>query len=164
MLENLKIRATNSGDLEDIYEIMSCPGVVRNTMQLPYVSIDERRKWLEGLGPDDHMLVAELDGKVIGNMGLHCRRGRLAHMGHIGMSVHDDYQGQGIGTALMEAVVDMADNWLNLKRLELDVYIDNEPGVRLYKKFGFEIEGTRKSLAFRDGEFVDAYSMARLKE
>ena len=119
MIENLKIRATNSIDLEDIYKIMSCPGVVRNTMQLPYVSIDERRKWLEGLGPDDHMLVAELDGNVIGNIGLHCRRGRLAHVGHIGMSVHDDFQGQGIGTALMEAVVDMADNWLNLKRLEL---------------------------------------------
>jgi L-amino acid N-acyltransferase YncA len=36
-------------------------------------------------------------------------------------------------------------------------------GIALYKKFGFEVEGTHRRLAFRDGEYVDAYSMARLK-
>jgi L-phenylalanine/L-methionine N-acetyltransferase len=39
----------------------------------------------------------------------------------------------------------------------------NAIGIALYKKFGFEVEGTHRRLAFRDGEYVDAYSMARLK-
>jgi putative acetyltransferase len=80
------------------------------------------------------------------------------------MSVHDDFQGQGIGTELMTAMVDLAENWLNIRRIELQVYTDNEPGIALYKKFGFEIEGTHRNHAFREGEYVDSYTMARLRE
>ena len=57
----------------------------------------------------------------------------------------------------------LADRWLNLSRLELHVYIDNEPALRLYKKLGFEIEGTHKKYAFRDGAYVDSHSMARVR-
>jgi putative acetyltransferase len=48
--------------------------------------------------------------------------------------------------------------------LALTVFVDNEAGVRLYKKFGFEIEGTMRQDVFRDGRFVDVYLMARIKE
>jgi len=79
------------------------------------------------------------------------------------MAVRDDWQGKGAGTALMKAALDQADNWLNLERLELDVYCDNEAGVRLYRKFGFEIEGTLRRFAFRGGVYVDSFVMARLR-
>ena len=162
-MEGVKVRAARADDYQDIHELMSCPGVVRNTLQLPYVSIDKRRQRLEEPAPGQHLLVAEVNGKVVGNTGLGCRSDRLAHVGHLGMSVHDDYQDQGIGTALMEAALDLADNWLNLKRVELDVYVDNARAIHLYEKFGFVVEGTRKALAFCDGEYVDAYAMARLR-
>ena len=79
------------------------------------------------------------------------------------MAVRDDWQGKGVGTALVQAAVDLADRWLNLRRLELQVYTDNDAGIRLYKKFGFVIEGTHVDFAFRDGAYVDAYAMARLR-
>lgn len=79
------------------------------------------------------------------------------------MMVRDDWQGKGIGTALMQAVVDLADKWLNLVRLELDVFIDNEPAIKLYKEIGFQIEGTRIAEAFRDGKYVDTFAMARVR-
>ncbi len=79
------------------------------------------------------------------------------------MAVHDKCQGQGIGTALMEAAIELADKWLNLVRLELTVYTDNEPAIKLYQKFGFKIEGTLERYAFREGNYVNAYSMARIK-
>ena len=88
---------------------------------------------------------------------------RRRHVGEIHMAVRDDWHGKGVGTALMEAALDLADNWLNLMRLELTVYADNEAGIALYKKFGFEIEGTHRLYAFRNGEYVDAYSMARIR-
>jgi len=44
------------------------------------------------------------------------------------------------------------------------VYTDNEPALKLYLKFGFTIEGTAINFAFRDGQFVDTYLMARLRE
>ena len=158
------IRAVRTEDCQDLYEMLSCPGVVRNTLQLPYVSLDKREEWLSNLTPDDYMLVAEVDGKVVGNIDITRRKNRLAHVANLGMAVHDDYQDRGIGTALMQAILDMTDNWLNVKRVELDVYTDNLRAVHLYKKFGFEIEGVRRSLAFREGEYVDAYHMARLRD
>ena len=72
--------------------------------------------------------------------------------------------GQGAGSALMQAAVDMANKWLNITRLELEAYTDNEPALKLYRKFGFVIEGTLVQFAFRDGSYVDAYTMARVRE
>ncbi|HZM22240.1 MAG TPA: GNAT family N-acetyltransferase, partial [Anaerolineales bacterium] len=74
------------------------------------------------------------------------------------------WQGKGAGTALMEAMVDLAERWLNLTRIELEVYTDNEPAIRLYKKFGFVIEGTYVNFAYRDGHYADAHFMARLRK
>jgi putative acetyltransferase len=53
----------------------------------------------------------------------------MRHVGSIGMAVRDDWQGKGVGTALMEAALDLADNWLNLTRIELRVYTDNAAGT-----------------------------------
>ena len=80
------------------------------------------------------------------------------------MSVHDDWQGQGVGTALMEAAIELADRWLGLSRLELTVFADNEAAIHLYRKFGFDVEGTHRRYAFRDGGFADAHFMARIRE
>ena len=104
-----------------------------------------------------------MDGEVVGELSLWTHDNpRLKHAGSIGMAVRDDRRGEGIGTALMRAALDLADNWLNLTRIELHVYTDNEAGIALYRKFGFEIEGTHRRFAFRGGGYADAYSMARI--
>ena len=64
----------------------------------------------------------------------------------------------------LQAAIDLADKWLNLMRLEIEVYTDNAPAIRLYEKFGFAIEGTLVDFAFRDGQYVDTYTMARLRK
>jgi putative acetyltransferase len=80
------------------------------------------------------------------------------------MGVDQAFQGRGVGTALLAALIDLADNWYNLRRMELEVFTDNEPAVRLYQRFGFVIEGTHRAYAWRDGDWADAYSMARLRD
>ena len=161
MREDVTIRAVRADDCDDLYEMLACPGVVRNTLQLPYVSLDQREKWLSNLTDNDYMLVAEVDGRVVGNIDITRRKNRLAHVAGLGMAVHDDYQDRGIGTALMEAALDMADNWLNIKRVELDVYTDNLRAVHLYEKFGFEIGARRRGKlrpAMSEGASVDGSS------
>jgi putative acetyltransferase len=114
---------------------------------------------------EDHHLVASVEGEVVGSLNLrtHPTVWRRRHVGEIGMAVRDDWQGKGVGTALLRSALDLADNWLNLTRIELIVYTDNAAGIALYEKFGFEIEGTHRQFAFRSGEYTDAYSMARLR-
>src|SRR5438045_4617415 len=110
-----------------------------------------------------HVFVAEIQGKVAGIINLHVGTGRESHVGDIAMAVHDKHQGQGIGKMLMLTVLDLADNWLNLVRLEMDVYTDNERAMRLYKNFDFEIEGRKRLDAFRGGSYIDSYILARLR-
>ncbi len=161
---NISLRKAEPSDAEAIWKCYTAPQVVRNTLQLPYRSLESVRELLAKSGEGDHVLVAVVDGEIIGVIGLHTSsRPRVNHRGEIGMMVRDDWQGKGVGSAMMRAVVDLADKWLNLTRIELTVFTDNEPAIALYRKFGFEIEGTLRKYAFRDGEFVDAYAMARIR-
>lgn len=160
----IAVRAREARDLEAIAAIMACPGVVRGTLQLPLRSIDERRQGFERQPAGVHSLVAELDGQVVGTLGLVAEsRPRRQHCGSIGMAVHDDFAGRGVGGAFLAAALELADRWLALRRIQLEVFTDNAPAIGLYEKFGFAIEGTLRDYAFRDGEYVDAYAMARLR-
>jgi putative acetyltransferase len=157
------IRRTEPGDYVAIQRVFAGPRVIWGTLQLPFPSAENWRKRLE---PSEHIysLVACVENEVIGSLGLHTfPNPRRRHIGQIGMAVRDDWQGKGAGTALMQAAVDLADKWLNLTRLELEVYTDNESAIRLYKKFGFVVEGTLVRSTFRNGEYVDSYAMARLR-
>jgi L-phenylalanine/L-methionine N-acetyltransferase len=161
----IRIRRATVDDAPAIQRIFDTPRAVWGTLQIPYTSVEMRRKRLTDTPEGTYPLVAVVDGEVVGELSLHhaSRSPRRRHAAGLGMAVRDDWQGKGIGTALMQACIELADNWLNLKRLELDVYVDNKPGLRLYKNFGFEIEGTLRMYAFRAGEFVDVYTMARLR-
>lgn len=162
---HIAVRHAEPDDYEAVHRVFAGPKAVAGTLQLPLTPRETWRKRLlqrpEGL----YSLVACVDGEVVGCLGLETpTRPRMRHVGTIGMAVRDDWQGKGIGTALMRAALDLADNWLGLTRVELTVFTDNAAAIALYEKFGFEVEGTHRRHAFRDGEYVDAYSMARLRE
>lgn len=164
--DRILIRRAEPSDYEAVRAILACPRAQAGTLQLPYPSSELWRQRLlaplEGL----HQLVAEVEGKVVGNIGLHLYpdRPRRRHAATFGMAVHDDWQGMGIGSALLQAILTLADKWLNLGRIELEVYTDNRAAILLYERFGFEREGRLRKYAFRDGEYVDAYMMARLRD
>ena len=75
--------------------------------------------------------------------------------------VHPDFWGLGIGSRLMERTLELIDGQQNLKRVELQVHTDNPAGIRLYERFGFVVEGTKRFDTFGAGGWADTFFMAR---
>jgi len=160
----ITVRRSEPGDYEALYKIMLGPKAVWGTLQLPFPSMEAWRKRLAEPADGMFNLVGCAADEVVGQLGLHTFPNfpRRRHVGQIGMAVRDDWQGKGVGSALMGAAIELSEKWLNLRRLELEVYTDNPAAVQLYKKFGFKVEGTLSRFAFREGKYVDAYMMALL--
>ena len=158
-----KIRAARIVDWEAVAALMSQPGIRSGTLRLPFSTPEQTRKWIETRSDDDTVIVAERDGHIVGMAGLHRSKGRRQHSAALGISVDDNHRGEGIGKALLTALIDAADNWLGISRIELTVFTDNESAIALYRKAGFEMEGTHRAYALRNGALADVVAMARIR-
>jgi putative acetyltransferase len=162
----ITLRRATPADAAAFARIMGDPDVLPNLMQLPYTSEAIWRARLadnDAPGKTDLSLVAERHGAVVGSAGLHpAPQVRRRHAAMLGISVAREAQGQGVGSALMQALCDYADGWAQLLRIELTVFVDNARAIALYRRFGFEHEGTLRAYALRDGVYVDVHTMARL--
>jgi putative acetyltransferase len=159
----ITVRPVEPEDWPDIADIFDQPAAIAGTLQMPFRSRAFQRERAEKRAKDALHLAAVIEGKVVGAAGLTRFENRRGHAGTIGMAVHDAFAGRGAGSALMAALLDVADRWLGLRRIELTVYADNARAIALYERFGFEREGLHKAFALRDGVLVDALAMARLR-
>lgn len=160
---DILVRAMEPTDLPDLTEAWNQPNAYAGTLQLPFTSLEARQKRHAATGPNLTRLVAVIDGKVIGALGLDRFENRRAHAAQFGIAVHDAYAGRGAGSALIAAMLELADNWLQIRRIELNVYADNARAIALYERFGFEREGLYRAYAWRNGKYVDSLAMARLR-
>lgn len=159
------IRHAEPSDYEALHQLFSHPQIIPWTIDTPFMSLEQLYQRLANQPNNRYTLVAVEESQIIGTIGLTAyAEPRLHHTARIGpVAVHPHWHGRGIGSALMDAVIDLADNWLNIQRLELFVYADNQSAIALYTKFGFEIEGTLRNFAFRAGRYVDGHIMARIR-
>lgn len=169
---DLVIRRATADDAAAITAVMGHPEVQPNLLQVPYVSELRVRQMLsdnEQPGRLDLVLVAQATGRdgrrqVLGNAGLHPvgTHVRRRHAMNLGLGVLPEAQGQGVGRALMQALLHYADHWGQVLRIELGVFCDNHRAIALYQSLGFAIEGRQRGYALRDGRYDDVFSMARL--
>ncbi len=164
----ISVRRATVADAEGFAAMLGHPDVFPWLLQMPYANPELWRiRLAENTAPgkQDVMLVAVTDdNELVGGCGLHPAGAspRKRHVMALGMQVQPAWQGQGVGTQLLQAVCDYADNWLGLLRLELEVYADNHKAQALYRRLGFVEEGRHRCDALRDGVYVDSLSMARL--
>jgi putative acetyltransferase len=165
MNEELTIHHSEPEDYDAVHRVYSGSRAIADTLGLPFSS---REPWRERLAEEregEVSLVACASGEVVGHLSVYLYPGaRGSHSRHFEMTVRDDWQGKEVGTKLLEAALDLADSWLGLTRLDLRVFADNGAAIALYRKFGFEVEGTHKCFALRGGQYADAHVMARLKQ
>jgi putative acetyltransferase len=112
-----------------------------------------------------HWLIAAAaaDDRALGYLYLDGGTGRWRRIASLVMAVRDDVAGHGIGRKLLDAAIQVGFQYLDLQRIELEVYVDNPAAIRLYERAGFVHEGTKRRNAIRDGVHVDGHVMAILK-
>lgn len=158
----IQIRHLELTDNQDIFDIYRHPSVSENTSQKPFLSSDQVERLF---GHSGHFtLVAEVSGKVVGHITLFMTtKVRDRHCAGLGIAIHPDIHGKGVGKALMQEAINQADNWLNLVRLELEVHADNQGAIALYERVGFQLEGTKRLSTFKNGKYIDMLLMSRIR-
>ncbi|MEM6310812.1 MAG: GNAT family N-acetyltransferase [Pseudomonadota bacterium] len=159
---DILIRAVEPEDAPGVTALMNLPGYRWGTMRLPHQSVSTTRQKMSTNRPNVVSLVAIFENEIVGMASLTRFEGRRSHVGIVGMGVHDSYVGNGLGTRLLTSLLEVADDWWALRRIELTVNADNARAIGLYERMGFEREGVLKDYALRGGALIDAVSMARL--
>lgn len=151
-------------------------GVVHSPDQIPRGPDDLARdlvEWTDGTrdGPRGAMLVCVLAPgpgdaapRIVGEATIRRMSPmRLRHVARVSVEVHPEFQGIGVGRALMKALIAWARSaeGAGLLRLDLGVFATNHRAISLYESLGFRIEGTRERfIRFEDGTFADDHVMA----
>jgi putative acetyltransferase len=129
----------------------------------PSLEVEERflRRCFES--DNSVFLLALLGDQLVGQLELAGGwPARRAHCGTVAMSVHRDFRGRGVGTALLRHLFAWVDRHPSVSRVELEVLTNNPSAQRLYERLGFHAEGRREAAALVDGQPVDSILMARL--
>ena len=159
---SLRIRDIKIEDYKEISKIRKMPGVMENILSNKDEEEELIKEKIINRGKNQYWYVAEENGKVIG-LGILMNHGTLRkkHVGVITLMVNSDYQNKGIGSLLMDKLINLSES-LNIIRLELCVFRDNYKAINLYKKFGFKEEGIKVKSALKNGEYIDEIMMARI--
>jgi len=126
--------------------------------------VPARRRKMRRLldAPRDHLLVAEHDGAVVGEVSF--RAGptrRTHHQGLLGLSVAAAWRRRGVGRALMTTLIEWCREHTDIERVCLWVFSNNAPALALYRSLGFVEEGRRvREIRFAPGEYCDDLVMA----
>jgi RimJ/RimL family protein N-acetyltransferase len=129
------------------------------------VTIEAETEFIESAMKSDnqYFVIAELEGLIIANLNFTAgTRPRLEHFGEFGVSVLKEYWGNGIAFELIDGLIQWAKNSKKITKINLQVREDNERAIKLYKKFGFEIEGLVTRTFFIEGEYYNSYQMGKL--
>lgn len=126
-------------------------------------SLQEQEAWIAAMNAHvgNLALVAEIEGDLVGV--LYCRAPtsrRMAHVCAFAMSVRRQWWGQGVGTSLVQCLVDWARAHPEIRKVTMRALVSNARALALYRKFGFFVEGRfAEAIKAGDGTFVDDFEM-----
>jgi RimJ/RimL family protein N-acetyltransferase len=169
----LVVRSARWGDFDDLrdtyfrlYDERAGGEPIGITLFAERPTLADEVSWFEGhfrraLAGEEIFLVAELDGHVVGS----CTIGRVgpgpgsevSHVGELGILVHLDHRGKGVGTALLERSLYEARSKFEV--VFLSVFSVNEVAQRLYRRFGFSVCRHLPRHVKRGGRYFDEERM-----
>lgn len=166
MSDRITIKEATIGDVKGLHAFLS--DLTNERLPVLYYrdqapTLEETRELIARISgaPRSVLLVAEVEGRVVGMLDFHGGKGRQrAHMGEFGMSVDKLWRHRGVGTLLVDHVVKWAVAQ-GIRRIEIEVFATNKAAIGLYEKFGFLCEGQKVDAVEVDGAYVDVVIMAK---
>jgi len=136
---------------------------VLTTLEEYTITVADEKTWINNINKSSNskLLIAEMEGRIVGFLFfIGQQKVKIAHVGELGINVHPDYQGMGIGRALMEILIEWANSHSLIEKIVLQVFATNHKAISLYQSLGFEEEGRFvKAIKQQDGEYVDVVQM-----
>lgn len=154
-------------DASALMDLSSDRGAVLGANSPLYPPADYWTRRVEQSGPHHEIFVAQLPTRqIVGSTELliDISNASRRHVGLLGICVHRDFRDKGIGKIMLNDLINYAERWQQVRRLELIVWEDNRVAQALYKQFGFVVEGAMRAYGLRDGRYDTALMMARLLE
>lgn len=161
----MNIRALERTDLKNIHVINNKVETMRLWFEEPYESLDELFSLYDKHIHDnsERRFVIDVAGVFAGIVEL-MSIDYIHRSCEIQIVITHDFSGKGYAQKALKKGVDYAFNALNMHKVYLWVDVENAPAVHIYKKLGFEIEGTMKEQFFAGGKYRDSYYMGILKD
>ena len=128
-------------------------------------TIEQEEEILESYLRSDNQvyILAMIKDEVAGAINLGAsQKKRLKHIGEFGLSVRKKHWNKGIGTYLLQAMLDWTTTNSFIRKINLIVQVENLKAIALYEKFGFEVEGRIRRDSCIDGKFFDTFRMGKL--
>lgn len=122
-----------------------------------------RRRMQNVLARGFPYLVAEIDGVVAGYAYANTYRTRIAYRWTVENSVYVDarFQGRGVGTALLQALIDACTERGYRQMVAVIGEPANTASIKLHERFGFHHVGVFHGLGRKHGRWLDTVQMQR---
>ncbi|SFB06700.1 MULTISPECIES: GNAT family N-acetyltransferase [unclassified Bacillus (in: firmicutes)] len=159
----IRIREAVITDLPTMLKIYNYAILNLNaTFDLVEQTLEERTSWFNKYGGKRPLIVAELEGEVVGYSCLSMFREKAAYDGTVEISVYlsPEHQGKGIGKSLMTEILKRARE-IGYHAIIAGITTGNDSSVKLHEKFGFEFVGRFKDVGFKFDQWqsVDFYQL-----
>jgi phosphinothricin acetyltransferase len=166
MNEALSIRPAAEGDLAPLTEIYNHYVVSTPiTFDIEPYTVETRRPWFAQFAPQGRhrLLVAELDGTVVGYAGSHQFRTKAAYDTSVETTIYcaPGATARGIGSALYTALFDLLQHE-DIHAYVAGITLPNEASVALHARFGFTLAGVMHDVGRKFDRYWDVGWYERL--
>jgi RimJ/RimL family protein N-acetyltransferase len=164
--ESITLRIIEESDLESMRKLRNDPTTWINLTDIESIDSESQQRWFQGLvGRQDRIYLVACDDEHnflgVTRMDEIDRTNRSIR---VGCDIVPEMRGQGYGTKVFAAVIKYSFDYMNMHRVWLAVLDYNQVGINLYKKSGFQKEGSYRDAIFRDGRYHDYSIMSLLEE
>lgn len=141
------------------------PYLLSSPEEFAAMPVEKEEAFIEnGLNNERVVMITAFDGdRIIGSADLRAAgsRQRISHRCAMGITILKEYWGIGLGSHIMQALIDCARE-IGYEQLELEVVANNRRALNLYTKFGFKVFGCHPNkIRYANGDYADDYLMYR---